>query len=635
VAAPKPKYIEPILLATTERSEFRSVMIALQNRLGDTAWSIVYKALLVIHIMIREGESDVTLKYLSNHLHFFDLNQIRQIGSPDGKQLLRYSKYLAVRSKQYGNVAIDYVRDEQVNKKEGGRLRNLSIDKGLLREVESVEKQIRALVNCKFNEADINNDIVLTCFRMLVNDLLCLYQSLNEGVINILEHYFEMSKYDAERALVIYKEFVMLTKDVVNYLRIAKHLEYATKLHVPTIRHAPTALANSLEEYLHDENFEVNRKQYLAERELKSNGKKSNSEKVQHTATGSNYNPWNNQIGLQSLNLNGGQQQPQVQPIQQQQQQQPLVPQQTSNPFLQMQNTQTQPQQYQFQQQPTGFQPQQSQSMPVPIQQAQTFNIPGNQFQFQQQPTGFQPQHQQQQQQPNGLQQSYTTGGIVPTFTGAGFGGYTGQPQPAQQMQPQLTQQTTGNPFVPSVTNTTSSNNQPKPLESSKTGNNPFAIDYKPKLSSISEPQNNNYSGLQSQQTSSNPFSQPSTNSTTPTTLGLTSQATGTNPFQKSYTSNRISVNGSTTNPLKPQATFGGYENLPTNPVFPQTIQQQHTNQFQQKASWDLQQQMLLNQQQQQRQQQEQQFQSQQNAFQQQPTGNQFNYQQYEGPSLI
>ncbi len=577
-------------MATTDRSEFKSVMVALQSRLGDTAWSIVYKALLVIHIMIREGDGDITLKYLATHLHFFDLNQIKQIGSPDSKQLLRYAKYLAVKSKQYGNVGIDYVKDEQT-KNDGGRLRNLSIDKGLLREVESVEKQIRALVNCKFSEADINNDVVLTCFRMLVNDLLRLYQSLNEGVINILEHYFEMSKYDAERALIIYKDFVDLTKDVVNYLRIAKHLEYATKLHVPTIRHAPTALANSLEEYLHDENFEVNRKQYLAERELKNSNPDSKRatpapKKIEQSATGSNYNPWSNQIGLQQVNLNG----------QQQQQQQPLVQQPTSNPFLQFQAPQTtsqapqqfQPQQTGFQQQQTGFQPQfqpqqtglqQAQTMPLPVQQVQTFNYPGNQ-------------QQQQQQQ------------FVPNFTG--FGGY----QQQAQIQPQLTQQSTGNPFA------TANNNPPKPLESSKTGNNPFAIDYKSRLTSISENSNNS---IQPQQTSSNPFSKP-------TTTSLTHQSTGTNPFQKTYTSNRISVNGG--NPLKPQATFGGYENLTTTPVFPQTIQQQHTNLLQQQAGWELQQQMALNQQQQQQQQQ-------QNAFQQHPTGNQFSFQQYEGPSLI
>ena len=180
---------------------------------------------------------------------------------------MKYAKYLHTRVKQYESTGIDYVRDERANNstgQDGGRLRTLTIEKGLLRECESVQRQIDALLKNNFMENEINNDIVLTAFRMLVNDLLALFQELNEGVINILEHYFETSKVDAERALRIYKKFVDQTKYVIDYLRVAKHLEYATKLHVPTIKHAPTALTSSLEVYLDDPNFEVNRRQYLA-----------------------------------------------------------------------------------------------------------------------------------------------------------------------------------------------------------------------------------------------------------------------------------------------------------------------------------------------------------------------------------
>ncbi|KAM9886570.1 hypothetical protein OXX69_013703, partial [Metschnikowia pulcherrima] len=92
----------------------------------------------------------------------------------------------------------------------------------------------------------------------------------NEGVINLLEHYFEMFQKDAERALDVYKKFVDQTKYVIDYLRVAKHLEYATKLHVPTIKHAPTALTSSLEDYLNDPLFEQHRAEYLRSKNDKS-----------------------------------------------------------------------------------------------------------------------------------------------------------------------------------------------------------------------------------------------------------------------------------------------------------------------------------------------------------------------------
>ena len=40
---------------------------ALQHRLRDSTWTIVFKSLITVHLMIREGSPDVTLGYLSKH----------------------------------------------------------------------------------------------------------------------------------------------------------------------------------------------------------------------------------------------------------------------------------------------------------------------------------------------------------------------------------------------------------------------------------------------------------------------------------------------------------------------------------------------------------------------------------------
>ena len=43
------------------------VFRALQNRLRDSTWTVVFKSLTTVHLMIREGSPDVTLAYLSKH----------------------------------------------------------------------------------------------------------------------------------------------------------------------------------------------------------------------------------------------------------------------------------------------------------------------------------------------------------------------------------------------------------------------------------------------------------------------------------------------------------------------------------------------------------------------------------------
>ncbi|KAK9427901.1 ANTH domain-containing protein [Lipomyces doorenjongii] len=269
MAAPKAKYIEPILQGTSNSAELDDIFRWLSARLRDSAWTIVYKALIVVHIMIREGKKDATLEYLSHHARMLDCSQMSSgAAARYGDTIVRYSKYLQDRVRQYASTKIDYVRHKKNNPIQG-RLRNLSVDKGLLREVESVQSQIRYLLRCRFLPNDISDDISLTAFRLLVHDLLALHQAVNEGVINVLEHYFEMSKYDAERALEVYKTFVEEMEGIVEYLQVARKLESATRLNVPNIKHAPTSLTQALEEYLNDPDFDVNRRQFLAQREAK------------------------------------------------------------------------------------------------------------------------------------------------------------------------------------------------------------------------------------------------------------------------------------------------------------------------------------------------------------------------------
>jgi hypothetical protein len=109
---------------------------------------------------------------------------------------------------------------------------------------------------------------------------------------NKLEHYFEMSKPDATRALAIYRTFARQTEAVVQYLSLARAHEHSTRLEIPKIKHAPTSLAASLEEYLNDKDFEINRRQYIAEKEAKKGGLKTTNGASKDTrATANNIEP--------------------------------------------------------------------------------------------------------------------------------------------------------------------------------------------------------------------------------------------------------------------------------------------------------------------------------------------------------
>ena len=400
------------------------------------------------------------------------------------------------------------------------------------------------------------------------------------------------------------------TEAVVSYLSLARSHEHSTRLEIPKIKHAPTSLAASLEEYLNDKDFEINRRQYLAEKEAKKNGgKPTNGASRPQESKAATSVPSSSQ--------------PQPPPSK------PSASAPLIDLFASLEDNQqtmaTQPMMQQYPQQ-TGFQ-QQSFQMPQQTatmgfaQQQQPFiaqNGPGtNPFQMQQQP--------QLQQQPQQLQTQ---------FTGAGFGGYTPQqtfspqnnlaPIPQNgvpdfsQQQPQMhvptiaeplqMQQTSTNPFRQSVLPSATGMAEPKLLSNptgasslNRSATNPFAkhntgfqqqsqsppgsLPYsaspgQPSPFAPMQQQQQSLQPLQPAPTGTNPFArQPSPQNATSPPGGLTVHATGsTNPFRQSAFVNQQTGQGWQT--AGGQGTLGGMslDQVPTTSVFPRPGQQQQQN---------------------------------------------------------
>ncbi|KAK2463621.1 hypothetical protein APHAL10511_004372 [Amanita phalloides] len=302
-APPKPKYLDPIIAATWgDEGAVSDVCKALSPRFREPNAIVVFKALIVLHTMMRNGSTDNVLSYLSSS----DVLRLRNVstGNWDGyaapKNLQHYAIYLDSRIRAYRELKHDAIRvqaennrdlrnslsieeDVQRNIKEkertkgntnngpqrsktlmGRKLRSMTVEKGLLRETRIVQKMIDALVECRFYLDDLEDELTNTALRMLVKDLLILIQACNEGVINVLEHYFEMSHTDAKQALEIYRHFCKQTDFVDEYLGVARKLQNLLNVPIPNFKHAPVSLAGALQEYLEDPNFEQNRIEYKA-----------------------------------------------------------------------------------------------------------------------------------------------------------------------------------------------------------------------------------------------------------------------------------------------------------------------------------------------------------------------------------
>ena len=423
-----------------------------------------------------------------------------------------------------------------------------------------------------------------------------------------------MSRPDAERALSIYKTFGRQTEQVVQYLSIARQYETSTRLEVPRLKHAPTTLTSSLEDYLNDPDFEVHRRQYLAQQEAKRSGKaiptqqasKKPEEKLSRnsafptTTTSSEKAPAvstqpakgpppdlidffesidSNQQPMAQQGSAGGGYHPSFQ-------QQEFQPQQTGyNPFMQQQQTSVPlPQHYQQQPgQPQHFQQQPEQPQQFPQQQMQPIQtaFPGAGF-----GGGYTA-------QPNGGQaQTYTVQSPMSSIPQNGTANFT---LPTQPLQPQ---QTSTNPFRQSTMPTSFSANSLSPVTQTpnRQSTNPFAKGpAQPQFTSAppaptdffgssafgSQPhsqqqdfQTNSalYTGaaspqqqatpIQPQRTGTNPFAK--NRSPPPTTTPLVANPTGsTNPFRQSAFVNQQTGQGWQ---RSDQLLFGDVQTVP---VFP------------------------------------------------------------------
>ncbi|EZF24376.1 hypothetical protein H112_03228 [Trichophyton rubrum D6] len=579
-AAPKSKYIEHILTATYSDAGTAEIFRTLQIRLRESAWTVVFKALIVIHMMVREGAPGAALAYLSQYPRKFAITSISD-AQFQGANIWRYSEYLIARSLAFSETKTDYVRNGQ------GRLKTLTVSKGLLRETEIVQKQIKALLKCDLLSDEPDNEITLTGFRLVTLDLLTLYSVMNEGVINVLEHYFEMSRTDSERALHLYKVFSALTDDVVAFLRVARQYEHATRLEIPNLKHASTDLAKLLEDDLHDPDFAIRRKEYREQKFGKSKGESSSASKAAKAQPSSKAND-----SVASKDVpNSGTKAPAADLIDffgSIEENQPPANQQLPPQQPQQQNMPMQFQQTGFQQQPVPAEFLQNQTGFAPNPMGQNIN-PFGQYdtQMQQQP----------QQQPPAAQP------LQASHTGAGFGGYT--PQPFQSPSPlSAIPQNGAVPFQ-----------RPMTAGATPRANNPFRQSMLPTADNLSSPQLQSPSTLAMKRQSTNPFAKqppaippqyqipnpnqyPMPSSSPPPSQQqpqpLQPQRTGTNPFarpqpqqsQEALPAQRLQPNPTgSTNPFRqsafinqatgqgwqnvPQGTMGGLEKLETIPVFP------------------------------------------------------------------
>ncbi|XP_071746748.1 phosphatidylinositol-binding clathrin assembly protein LAP isoform X11 [Lepeophtheirus salmonis] len=247
---PKKKHLDYLLHCTEEPNvSIPQLANLLIERTQSTNWIVVFKGLVTIHHMMCYG-NERFVQYLASSNTNFQLSSFLDKSGVQGYDMSpfirRYAKYLNEKAVSYRNVAFDFCKVKRG--KEGGTLRTMSIEK-LFKTVPSLQTQIDALADFEVSTNDLNNGVINSAFMLLFRDLIRLFACYNDGIINLLEKYFEMNKKNAREALEIYKKFLVRMDRVSEFLKVAEVVGLDTG-DVSDFAKAPSSLLEALESHL-------------------------------------------------------------------------------------------------------------------------------------------------------------------------------------------------------------------------------------------------------------------------------------------------------------------------------------------------------------------------------------------------
>ncbi|XP_044530008.1 clathrin coat assembly protein AP180 isoform X25 [Gracilinanus agilis] len=235
VMGPKKKHLDYLIQATNETNvNIPQMADTLFERATNSSWVVVFKALVTTHHLMVHG-NERFIQYLASRNTLFNLSNFLDKSGSHGYDMStfirRYSRYLNEKAFSYRQMAFDFAR---VKKGADGVMRTMVPEK-LLKSMPILQGQIDALLEFDVHPNELTNGVINAAFMLLFKDLIKLFACYNDGVINLLEKFFEMKKGQCKDALEIYKRFLTRMTRVSEFLKVAE---------------APSSLMETLEQHL-------------------------------------------------------------------------------------------------------------------------------------------------------------------------------------------------------------------------------------------------------------------------------------------------------------------------------------------------------------------------------------------------
>ncbi|KAL8218685.1 hypothetical protein R6Q57_022058 [Mikania cordata] len=264
---PKERHIRKILAyssAIRPRADVQYCLHALARRLAKTRnWTVALKTLIVIHRALREGDPTFREELLNfqQRGRVLQLANFKDDSSPiawDCSAWVRtYGLFLEERLECFRVLKYD-IEAERIPRPAQGqdnkgysRTRDLESEE-LLEQLPSLQQLLYRLMGCRPEGAAVGNYLIQYALALVLKESFKIYCAVNDGIINLIDKFFEMPRHEAIKALDIYKRASQQAGSLSDFYEVCKGLELARNFQFPVLREPPQSFLATMEEYIRE-----------------------------------------------------------------------------------------------------------------------------------------------------------------------------------------------------------------------------------------------------------------------------------------------------------------------------------------------------------------------------------------------
>ncbi|KAL6911655.1 hypothetical protein ACP4OV_000460 [Aristida adscensionis] len=249
----KEKYIRDIfyhLSAGRPRADVAYCIRALGRRLSKTRnWAVALKTLIVIHRALREVDPtfrDELISYGRSSSHMLHLSYFKDDSSAEAWDysawVRNYALYLEERLESFRVLKYDVEKDPLGTK---------DLDTvGLLDQLPALQQLLFRLLGCQPQGSSSYNIIIQHALSMVALESTRIQAAINDGLLNLVDKFFEMQWDDAIRALDIYKKAMNQAERLSEFYEVCKSIHIGRGERLLRVEQPPASFLATMEEYV-------------------------------------------------------------------------------------------------------------------------------------------------------------------------------------------------------------------------------------------------------------------------------------------------------------------------------------------------------------------------------------------------